>query len=60
MTPIFNQTYHAAQNEMIAEVLLTVRTVLRLSNLFLAFEPLISENKVELFDDIILTALVIE
>lgn len=45
---------------MIAEVLLTVRTVLRLSNLFLAFEPLISENKVELFDDIILTALVIE
>lgn len=51
---------HAAQNEMITEILLAIRTVLWLPNLLLPLESLIPENKVELFNDIVFATLVIK
>lgn len=53
-------TYHATQDEIISEVFLTVQAFLRLTDLFLPPQSLIAEHEVQLLDDVVLAALIIE
>ena len=53
-------TYHTTQDKVVSLILCDIRSILWLADILLALEPLISKNQVQLFDDVVLSALIVE